>query len=62
MLLVYYISMSVADTFMSKLYFRNNYFCVEFFVVEAFDHFKIPKKKNSKRLTAVASLYTFPAY
>ena len=54
--------MSVAETFMSKLYFKNNYFCVEFFVVEAFDHFKIPKKKTSKVLTVVASLYTFPAY
>ena len=54
--------MSVADTFMSKLYFKNNYFCVEYFVVEAFDHFKIPKKKPSKVLTVVASLYTCPAY
>ena len=38
--------MSVADAFTSKLYFKNSYFCKEFFVVEAFDHFKIPKKQN----------------
>ena len=40
--------MSVADAFMSKLYFKNSYFCKEFFVVEAYDHFKITKKQNQQ--------------
>ena len=46
MLLVYYISISVADTLMSKLYFNNSYFSEEFFVVEAFDHFIVSKKQH----------------
>ena len=57
MLLVYYISMFVADAFMSKLYFKNIYLFGEFFVVEASDHFKISKKQNQE-IVMVASLYT----
>ena len=40
--------MPVTDAFMSKLYFKNSYFCEEFFVVEAYDHFKITKKQNQQ--------------
>ena len=38
--------MSVADAFMSKLYFKNNYFCEDIFVAEAYDLVKIPKKEK----------------
>ena len=61
MLLVYYISMFVADAFLSKLYFKNIYLFGEFFVVEASDHFKISKKQNQE-IVMVASLYTCPVY
>ena len=47
-LLVYYIAMSVVDAFMPELYFESSYFCKEFFVVQAYDHFKISKKKNQQ--------------
>ena len=50
MLLVHYIYMSVVDAFMSKLYFKNDYFCEEIFVVEAFDNFKISKKQNQQNV------------
>ena len=53
--------MFLADTFMSKLYFKNNYLFGEFFVVKAFDHFKISKKQNQQSVM-VASLYTSPVY
>ena len=45
-LLLYYLSMSVADAFMLKLCFEKIYFWEELFVVEAFDQFKISKKQN----------------
>ena len=45
-LLLYYLSMSVADAFMLKLCFNKIYFWEELFVVEAFDQFKISKKQN----------------
>ena len=54
--------MSVADTVMSKLYFKKSYFCEEFFVVEAFDQFRYRRNKTSKMFTVVASLYTDPVY
>ena len=40
--------MSVVDAFMPELYFESSYFCKEFFVVQAYDHFKISKKKNQQ--------------
>ena len=48
MLLAYYIFMSLADASMSKKYFKNRYFCKDFFVVETFVHFKISKKQNQQ--------------
>ena len=57
MLLVHYISMSAVDAFMPKLYFKNDYFCEEIFVVEAFDNFKISKKQTSKVFTVVAFFF-----
>ena len=42
--------MSVADTFMSKLYFKKSYFCEELFVVEAFDQFRYPRNKNQQNV------------
>ena len=40
--------MSLADASMSKKYFKNRYFCKDFFVVETFVHFKISKKQNQQ--------------
>ena len=38
--------MSIVEAFMPELYFKSSYFCKEFFVVEAYDQFKISKKQN----------------
>ena len=59
---VYFITMSVVDAFVPKLYFKSSYFCKEVFVVEAFDHFKISKKQNYQSIYVVASLDSCPAF
>ena len=54
--------MSVVDTIMLERYNKSSYFYRGFFVVEAYDHFKISKKQNHQSNYVVASLYTCPAF
>ena len=61
-LLLYYLSMSVADAFMLKLCFKKIYFWEELFVVEAFDQFKISKKQNQNSVYCGATLCACPVY
>ena len=37
----------VADVYI-KVSFKNSYFCKEYFVLTAFDHYKISKKQNQQ--------------
>ena len=61
-LLVYYISMSVVGAFMPELYFKSSYFCKEFFVVEAYDHFMISKKQSHQSVYCGGFFIYFPCF
>ena len=56
-MLLYYISISVADVFMSKLYFKISYLWQKLLTI-----LKYPIIKISKLFTVVAFLNTCPAY